>query len=64
MNFSVFSRPEYFDVQLSLLQHRDLPNPGIGPRSPCIAGILFTAEPPGEVLFCITNYSILTIDTV
>ena len=26
----------------------DLPNPGIEPMSPALAGVSFTAEPPGK----------------
>ena len=30
---------------------RDLPNPGIQPTSPALAGGLFTTEPPGKLFY-------------
>ena len=42
-----FSRQEYCSG-LPYLPPGDLPDPGIKPRSPCIAGRFFTAEPAGS----------------
>ena len=42
-----FSRQEYWSG-LPVPSPRDLPNPGIKPESPALAGGLFTAEPPGK----------------
>ena len=45
-----FSRPEYWSG-LPFLPPRDLPDPGIQPKSlmsPALAGGFFTAEPPGK----------------
>ena len=42
-----FSRQEYWSG-LSFPSQRDLPNPGIKPPSPALAGGFFTAEPPGK----------------
>ena len=40
------------DSQASLfIRKRDLPNPGMEPASPALAGGFFTAEPPGKPLF-------------
>ena len=41
-----FSRQEYWSV-LTFPTPRDLPNPGIEPGSPALAGGFFTTEPPG-----------------
>ena len=43
--FMGFSRQK---VGSHALLQGNLPNPGIEPRSPALAGRLFTAEPPGE----------------
>ena len=40
-------RQEYWSG-LSFPSPRDLPDPGIGPRSPIFAGGLLISEPPGE----------------
>ena len=42
-----FSRPEYGSEQ-AFLSPGDLPNPGIEPVSPALAGGFFTTEPPGK----------------
>ena len=34
---------------MSFPSPRGLPNPGIEPTSPALAGILFTTEPPGKL---------------
>ena len=44
-----FSRQEYWS-QLSFPPPEDLPDPGIEPMSPVLAGRFFTAEPPKEAL--------------
>ena len=41
-----FSRHEYWS-ELPFSPPGDLPNPGIEPGSPALAGRLFTTEPPG-----------------
>ena len=41
-----FSRQEYWSG-LSVPPPGDLPNPGIKPASPALAGGFFTADPPG-----------------
>ena len=42
-----FPRQEYWSG-LPLSSPGDLPNPGIKPASPALAGEFFTAEPPGK----------------
>ena len=42
-----FSRQEYLSGW-PFLSPRDLPNPGIEPMSPALAGRLFTTESPGK----------------
>ena len=42
-----FSRQEYWSV-LPCPSPGDLPDPGIQPMSPALAGRFFTAEPPGK----------------
>ena len=42
-----FSRQEYWS-QLPFLSPGYLPNPGIEPMSPALAGGFFTTEPPGK----------------
>ena len=42
-----FSRPEYWSGQL-FLSPRDLPNPGIEPRSPALQADSLPAEPQGK----------------
>ena len=44
-----FSRQEYWSG-LSFSLPGDLPDPGIKPVSPALAGKFFTAEPPGKPL--------------
>ena len=34
---------------------RDLPNSGIGPKSPALAGRFFTTDTPGEPRFTVSN---------
>ena len=45
-----FPRQEYWSGLLSL-PPGDLPNQGIEPMSPALAGIFFTTEPPGKPFF-------------
>ena len=45
-----FSRQEYWS-ELPIPFPGDLPDPGIEPESPALAGGFFTAEPPGKPLF-------------
>ena len=47
-----FSRQEYWSGLL-FLSPGDLPNPGIKPKSPALAGGFFTAEPPGNPVLSI-----------
>ena len=42
-----FSRQEYWSM-LPFASLGDLPDPGIEPMSPALAGRFFTAEPPGN----------------
>ena len=42
-----FCRQEYW-IWLSFPSPEDLPNPGIEPRSPALAGRFFTTAPPGK----------------
>ena len=42
-----FSRQEYWSG-LPRPSPGDLPNPGIDPKSPALAGKFFTTEPPGK----------------
>ena len=55
-----FSRQEYWS-ELPFPTPEDLPNPGIKPKSPALAGGFFTSEPPrkhgfvcslGKLLLC------------
>ena len=43
-----FSRQEHWS-ELPFPPPMDLPNPGIEPTSPALAGGFFTAEPPGKL---------------
>ena len=45
-----FLREEYWSG-LPILSPRDLPNPGIKPASPALAGRFFTTEPLGKPIF-------------
>ena len=45
----VFLRQEYWS-ELPFPSPGDLPNPGIKPPSPALAGRFFTTEPPGMPL--------------
>ena len=53
--FIEFSRQEYRSG-LPFPFPRDLPNPGIEPASPALAGGFFTTEPPGKPLDKNTAY--------
>ena len=46
-----FSRQEHWS-EVTFPTPGDLPNPGIQPKSPELAGGVFTAELPGKLLFC------------
>ena len=46
-----FSRQEYWGG-LPFPPPGHLPDPGIKPASPVLAGIFFTTEPPGKSHFC------------
>ena len=43
-----FSRQQYWGG-LPFIPPGDLPDPGIEPKSPALAGRFFTAEPPGKL---------------
>ena len=47
-----FLRQEYWSG-LPFPSPGDLPNPGIKPTSPALAGGFFTTEPPGKLLYII-----------
>ena len=49
-----FSRQEYWSG-LPFPSPRDLPDPGIEPKSPALAGAFFTTEPPGKSIPNITE---------
>ena len=49
------SRQEYWSV-LPFPTPEDLPDPGIEPTSPALAGIFFTTEPPGKPYFCCLSF--------
>ena len=51
-----FPRQEYWSG-LPLPSPRDLPNPGIEPVSPALAGRFFTTEPPGQTWGDIKDHS-------
>ena len=56
-----FPRQEYW-TGLPFLSPRDLPDPGIQPTSPSLAGELFTAELPGRPqLTAILLYTLLEV---
>ena len=46
----VFPRQEYWSG-LPFPSPGDLPNPGLEPASPALAGRLFTTEPPGKPIY-------------
>ena len=53
--FIGFPRQEYWSMwPFSSPGH--LPDPGIEPVSPALAGELFTTEPPGEPMHCSVNF--------
>jgi len=45
-----FPRQEYWSG-LPFPPPEDLPDPGIGPASPALAGRFFSTEPPGKPMF-------------
>ena len=45
-----FFRQEYWSG-LPFPSPEDLPDPGIKPTSPALAGVFFTAEPPGKPMY-------------
>ena len=49
-----FSRQEYWRG-LPFPSPEDLPNPGIEPRTPALAGEFSTTEPPGKPLLLFTG---------
>ena len=51
----VFPRQEYWNG-LPFPSPGDLPNPGMEPRSPALAGEFFTTEPPGKPLEKVTSH--------
>ena len=53
--FMGFPRQEYWS-ELPFFPPGDLPNPGIEPASPALAGGFFTTEPPGKPLDKNTAY--------
>ena len=55
-----FSRQEYWS-RLPFPSPGDLPDPGIEPVSPALAGRFFTTKPPGKPLFCKEIILICTI---
>ena len=60
-----FSRQEYWS-RLPFSSPGDLPNLGVGPRSPTLAGKFFTFWTTREALICTLRYSIIRIawDTI
>ena len=55
-----FSRQEYWSG-LSFPSPEDLPDPGMEPASPALAGGFFTTEPPGKPLKLTDNNKILLL---
>ena len=55
-----FPRQEYWSGLL-FPSPGDLPDPGIEPATPVLAGGFFTTEPPGKVFFFFSNYRTLLI---
>ena len=53
-----FSRQEYWSG-LPFPSPGDLPDPGIEPASPTLAGGFFTSEPPDKP--CLLNYKCLSV---
>ena len=51
-----FSRQEYWSGLP--FPSPDLPNPGIEPRSPALAGGFFTTEPPGNPNYSLPDYKL------
>ena len=54
-----FPRQEYCSG-LPFPSPGDLPNPGMKPMSPALAGRFFTAESPGKTLYDNSHYQIAT----
>jgi len=50
-----FSRQEYWS-ELPFPSPGNLPNPGMQPKSPTLAGTFFTSEPPGKPQQNITQH--------
>ena len=50
-----FAKQEYWS-ELPFSSPGDLPNLGIEPRSPALAGRFFTTEPPGKSMSYMKNY--------
>ena len=57
-----FPRQEYWS-ELPFPSPGDLPNPGIEPMSPALAGRFFTSEPPGKPLCMVYVYLYLHSNT-
>ena len=55
-----FSRQEYWSRFPFFFSPGDLPNPGIKPMSPALAGGLFTMAPPGNII-TIGQYKLLSL---
>ena len=55
-----FSRQEYW-VGLPFPTPGDLPNPGIEPESPALAGKFFTTAPPGKPYIYIYIYIYMSL---
>ena len=55
--FMAFPRQEYWSG-LSFPSPGDLPDPGIEPESPVLAGGFFKTEPPGKPVFNISSSNI------
>ena len=56
-----FSRQEYWSG-LPFPPPGDLPDPGIEPESPALAGGFFTTEPPGKPHYLVTGDQLLESD--
>ena len=52
-----FSRQEYWS-ELSFPSPGDLPDPGINPTSPALAGEFFTTEQPGKLIFSLNVHKV------
>ena len=58
-----FPREEYWN-ELPFPSPGNLPNPGIKPTSPAMAGGFFTAEPPELITQQVINYYIFSSSTL